>query len=29
MSANAFQEDIEAVYGAGMNDYLPKPVELR
>jgi signal transduction histidine kinase/ActR/RegA family two-component response regulator len=28
MSANAFREDIEAAYGAGMNDYLLKPVEL-
>jgi CheY-like chemotaxis protein len=28
MSANAFREDIEAAYAAGMNDFLLKPVEL-
>jgi signal transduction histidine kinase len=28
MSANAFREDVEAAYAAGMNDNLLKPVEL-
>ena len=28
MSANAFAEDKQAAKSAGMNDYLPKPVDM-
>ncbi|WP_343246728.1 ATP-binding protein [Diplocloster hominis] len=27
MTANSFQEDVEAAIGAGMNDFIPKPVD--
>lgn len=29
MSANAFDEDISAAYESGMDDYLPKPVDIQ
>ena len=27
MTANSFQEDVEAAIDAGMNDFIPKPVD--
>ena len=29
MTANAFKEDQDKAYASGMNDYIPKPIDIK